>query len=94
MAPANGQNRDPVNEETADFEAATAVAVGGGVSSSGSQATAIENQLVARAWIATSEDATVSTDQTGEHFNVTFTKTYWSMVKNYVHWTRLGPVVA
>jgi len=86
MAPATGRNRELVPVQAPDAvakaveEAAAASAAGG----AGKQASDIENMLLAKAWIATSENPTVSTDQTGNHFHLTFSTTYWKMAREFV----------
>jgi len=92
MAPGNGPNRDPLPDFEAAEEAMAGAAADGAdaASGSGSAASAIENQLVAKAWISTSEDPIISTNRKGSDFNIAFIQTYWKFAKQYVEGKKKG----
>jgi len=92
MAPGNGPNRDPLPDYGAEEAMAGAAADGAEAdpSGKGSAASAIKNQLVAKAWISTSEDPIISTNRKGTDFNLSFITTYWKFAKQYVEAKKKG----
>lgn len=73
----------------AEDDTLPADAVAGG-QGAGQQASSLENYLLARAWIAVSEDSTVGSDQTAQSFKTKFHENFYRLRRTYVQQRKAG----